>query len=62
MMYFSYLQKLQGKNPIQLPMSYTSLANYLCVDRSAMMRELKQMKLAELISTEGTKVTILNTN
>lgn len=62
LMYFSYLQKLQLKNPIQLPMSYTSLANYLCVDRSAMMRELKQMKLAGLISTEGTKVTILNTN
>lgn len=60
MVFFSYLQKVQKKNPIRLPMSYTSLANYLCVDRSAMMRELKQMKLANLISTEGTTVTLLN--
>ena len=60
LVYFSYLHQLQEKNPIQLPMSYTSLANYLCVDRSAMMRELKQMKLANLIATEGTKVTLLD--
>lgn len=59
LVYFSYLHQLQNTNPIQLPMSYTSLANYLCVDRSAMMRELKQMKLANLIATEGTKVTLL---
>lgn len=59
LVYFSYLHQLQNTNPIRLPMSYTSLANYLCVDRSAMMRELKQMKLANLIATEGTKVTLL---
>ncbi len=59
LMYFNYLHQEQGKNPIQLPMSYTSLANYLCVDRSAMMRELKQMKLANLIASQGTKVTLL---
>ena len=59
LVYFSYLHQMQNTNPIQLPMSYTSLANYLCVDRSAMMRELKQMKLANLIATEGTKVTLL---
>lgn len=30
-------------NSFKLPMTLTSLAEYLCVDRSAMMRELKKM-------------------
>lgn len=42
-----------------LPMSYTMLAEYLSVDRSAMMRELKNMADAGLIQREGKKICLL---
>lgn len=41
-----------------LPMTYTDLAGYLCVDRAAMMRELKKMNDEGLISTKGKTITI----
>ena len=34
----------QGSPVFPLPFSLMALANFLCVDRSAMMRELKKMK------------------
>ena len=42
-----------------LPFSLLKLANYLCIDRSAMMREIKKMKEEELIAIEGKRVTLL---
>lgn len=43
----------------RLPMTYAVLANYLCVDRSAMMRELKKMNNDGIIKTDGRDITIL---
>ena len=43
----------------QLPMSLVSLASYLCVDRSAMMREIKKMNQDGLIRSSGRNFTIL---
>ena len=39
----AYLNEVGGEKKKQvftLPVSYTTLAEYLCVDRSAMMREI----------------------
>jgi len=38
-----------------LPMSYTTLAEYLSVDRSAMMRELKKLADEGIIEKDGKK-------
>ena len=43
-----------------LPMSYTTLAEYLSVDRSAMMRELKNLADEGIIERDGKKLRILD--
>ena len=57
--YFRQLSKKNGSNIIYLPFNYTSLANYLGVDRSAMNRELKNLKEENLIETKGTRIKLL---
>lgn len=42
--YLNYIKISTGKNPFTLQMTLSSLAEYLCVDRSAMMREIKVLK------------------
>lgn len=37
----------------------SDLADYICTDRSAMMRELKNMKMAGLIKMDGKQITLL---
>ena len=51
--YFYQLSAVIGTNDFQLPYSMTTLADYLCVDRSAMTRELKHMKKDGLIEGYG---------
>lgn len=58
----SYFKTLSAKNnstSFTLPFSLLALANYLCVDRSAMMRELKKLKEEGLVETSGNTVTLL---
>lgn len=43
-----------------LPMSYTSFAEYLCVDRSAMMRELKKLDAQGILSVNKKDITVLS--
>ena len=43
-------------NCIKLPMSYTALAQYLSVDRSAMMREIKNLSDEGVIKRDGRNV------
>ena len=43
-----------------LPMSYTTLAEYLSVDRSAMMREMKNLADEGIIERDGKKLRILD--
>ena len=50
-------QKAGGKK-FKLPMSFTELANYLSVDRSAMSREIKYLKEEGFIETNGRKISI----
>lgn len=47
------------KKTIYLPYSYTFLADYLSIDRTAMTRELKNLKDEGFISTKGRKITLL---
>ena len=56
MTYFQFLNRQKGRDSFALPFSYTDCADYLFVDRSAMMRELGRMKEDGLIRTEGKKI------
>lgn len=58
MSYFNLLTKNTIKRSFTLPFSYTELADYLSVDRSAMMREIKNLKDDGFISTNGKKITL----
>jgi len=54
--YFRIESKRVGSNVIYLPFSFSELANYLSVDRSAMSRELKYLKEEGFISVSGRKI------
>ncbi|WP_352399819.1 Crp/Fnr family transcriptional regulator [Anaerotignum sp.] len=56
--YFRVQSAKTGTNYFQLPFSFLALANYLCIDRSAMMRELKKMKEDEIVKIHGKKIYI----
>lgn len=57
--YFSVQSKKHGSSIIYLPFSYSELADYLSVDRSAMHRELKNLKEEEFIEVKGKKIILL---
>ncbi len=57
--YLSISLKNTTKNEITLPMSLTSFAEFLCVDRSAMMRELKKLSNNGIIKTNKRVITVL---
>ena len=59
MSYFRIQSTKTGELSFLLPFSLLKLANYLYIDRSAMMREIKKMKEEELIAIEGKRVTLL---
>lgn len=61
MTYFSACRAAAGRDDFVLPMTLTALADYLSVDRSAMMRELKHMKEAGLVDFRGRDVRLLCT-
>ena len=52
------LVKGKSKRVFILPFTYTELADYLSVDRSAMQRELKNLKDEGFISTNGKRITL----
>lgn len=57
--YFEMNFKKTGSKNIYLSSSYTDLADYLAIDRSAMSRELKNLKNEGFITTKGRKITLL---
>ena len=59
MSYFSSLVD-EKTHTAALSMSYTDLAQYLSVDRSAMMRELKNLCEEQIIAREGLIIHILS--
>ena len=49
------LEKNHGKQPLEVPFHKTGLAEYLCVNRSAMVRELSRMQKEGLIECHGNR-------
>lgn len=57
--YFETESRKYNSKSFNLHYTYTDLADYLSVDRSAMMRELKNLKEDKLIKDVNKKITIL---
>lgn len=58
--YCSLMVNNGGGYTFTLPMSYTAFAQYLCVDRSAMMRELKKLTTQKILAINKKQITILS--
>ena len=56
--YFSILSTRNLSRSFIIPFSLTDLADYLSVDRSAMMREIKNLKEEGFIEKDGNKFTL----
>ena len=54
--YFRICRLEAGSDSFLLPFTLSALADYISTDRSAMMRELKKMREAGLISMNGRHV------
>ncbi len=54
--YFSLISTRNLNTSFELPLSLTDLADYLSVDRSAMMRELKLLKEDGIIEKSGNRI------
>ena len=57
--YFNILSTRNLSKTFTLPFSLTDLADFLSVDRSAMMRELKSLKDEGVIKKNGNRITLL---
>ena len=57
--YFNILSTQNFSRNITIPFSLTNLADYLSVDRSAMMREIKNLTDEGFISKSGNKIKLL---
>lgn len=57
--YFNILSNKSFSKNITIPFSLTSLADYLSVDRSAMMREIKNLTDEGFISKNGNRIKLL---
>ena len=57
--YFSLQSMRKGAHTFELPFSVSAMADYICSDRSAMMREMKNMREDGLIQADGRKITLL---
>lgn len=51
--FLEYLCEKKGGRKVVVPMNMVSLAEYLCVDRSAMMREISNMNADGIITSNG---------
>ena len=58
--YFNTLSDKTFSPNITLDMSLTNLADYLSVDRSAMMREIKALREEGFITKNGNIITLLH--
>ena len=56
--YFNTITTKTSSKVIYLPFSYTDLADYLSIDRAAMMREIKNLKDDGFITTKGKMIRI----
>ena len=59
MSFFEYLSADEKSNKFTLPLPLSDLADYLAVDRSAMMREIKKLNDEGIISSDKRKVSLI---
>ena len=59
MAYLHALAAEKNTQKFKIPMSYTALAQYLSVDRSAMMREIRNLTEEGVIRKDGRNVELL---
>lgn len=57
--YFNIISSKRFSKTFTIPFTLTDLADYLCVDRSAMMREISHLKEEGFIQKKGNKITLL---
>ena len=57
--YFNLISNKHNSKYVYLPSTFTDLADYLAIDRSAMSRELKNLKEEGLIEIKGKKIILL---
>ncbi len=57
--YFSIMSKKHGSKHIYLPFTFTALADYLAIDRTAMSRELKNLKDEGFIEIKNKRIDLL---
>lgn len=57
--YFDMMTSRNLRKSFRLPFSYSDLADYLSIDRSAMMREIKNLIDDGIIEKDGRKITKL---
>ena len=57
--YFNNLSIENNSKTFELPLSLTDLSDYLMIERTAMMRELKRLKDANIINKVKNKITLL---
>lgn len=57
--YFNIVSCKNISKSFKIPFSLTDLADYLSIDRSAMMRELKSLKEEGFIEKSGNRITLL---
>ena len=58
--YFESESKRTFSKTFYLSFNLTELAEYLSIDRSAMMREIKRLKEDKIIESSGNKIRMLN--
>lgn len=58
--YFEIMRKKSGMRSFRIPFSFTDLADYLGVDRSAMTREIKNLKDEGIIEVKHRRITLLH--
>ena len=51
--YFKLVAKTTGSHKFELPMTYKELADYLAVDRSAMMRKINELQEKKYLTKKG---------
>lgn len=56
--FFEYMKIEEKSNTFVLPLPFSDLADYLAVDRSALMRELKKLNKEKVIVSDKRKITL----
>ncbi len=60
MTYFRYIAERTDNNIFTLPLPLSDIADYICADRSAMMREIKKMNEDGIIESKGNQILSLH--